>query len=69
MKTAVLALGGNALSRADEPATVANQFRRARESVAPVVELARQGWRIVVKRGSGSSTVRWSNSSTGDAAL
>ncbi len=53
MKTAVLALGGNALSRADEPPTIANQFRRARESVAPVVELAREGWRIVVVHGNG----------------
>ena len=53
MKTAVLALGGNALSRADEPATMANQFRRARESVAPIVELARDGWRIVVVHGNG----------------
>jgi carbamate kinase len=53
MKTAVLALGGNALSRADEPATVANQFRHARESVAPIVELAREGWRIVVVHGNG----------------
>ena len=53
MKTAVLALGGNALSRADEPPTITNQFRRARESVAPVVELAREGWRIVMVHGNG----------------
>ncbi len=53
MKTAVLALGGNALSRADEPATVANQFRRARESMASVVLLAREGWRIVIVHGNG----------------
>jgi len=53
LRTAVLALGGNALSRADEPATVTNQFRHARESVAPIVELARQGWRIVVVHGNG----------------
>ncbi len=53
MSTAVLALGGNALSRADEPATVANQFRRARESMAAVVSLAREGWRIVVVHGNG----------------
>ena len=52
-RTAVLALGGNALSRADEPPTIANQFRRARESVAPIVELARDGWRIVVVHGNG----------------
>jgi carbamate kinase len=53
VKTAVLALGGNALSRADEPPTITNQFRRARESVAPIVELAREGWRIVVVHGNG----------------
>jgi len=52
-RTAVLALGGNALARSDEPATVANQFRHARESVAPIVELARQGWRIVIVHGNG----------------
>jgi carbamate kinase len=53
VSTAVLALGGNALARAGEPATVANQFRRARESMAPVVELARAGWRIVLVHGNG----------------
>ena len=53
MKTAVLAFGGNALSRAGEPATIANQFRRARESMASVVLLAREGWRIVIVHGNG----------------
>jgi carbamate kinase len=32
---------------------VTNQFRRARESVAPIVDLARQGWRIVIVHGNG----------------
>jgi carbamate kinase len=53
LPTAVLALGGNALARSGEPATVANQFRHARESVAPIVELAKQGWRIVIVHGNG----------------
>ncbi|HUR93440.1 MAG TPA: carbamate kinase [Gemmatimonadales bacterium] len=53
LKTAVLALGGNALARAGEPATVANQFRHARESMGPVVELARAGWQIVLVHGNG----------------
>ena len=53
MPTAVLALGGNALARSGEPATVTNQFRHARESVAPIVELAKQGWRIVIVHGNG----------------
>jgi carbamate kinase len=53
LPTAVLALGGNALARSGEPATVTNQFRHARESVAPIVELAKQGWRIVIVHGNG----------------
>ena len=34
VRTAVVALGGNALSRAGEPATITNQFRHTRESMA-----------------------------------
>jgi carbamate kinase len=52
-RTAVLALGGNALARSGERATIANQFRHARESVAPIVELARDGWRIAIVHGNG----------------
>jgi carbamate kinase len=53
LPTAVLGLGGNAIARAGEPATVTNQFRHARESVSPIVELARQGWGIVIVHGNG----------------
>ncbi len=52
-RTAVLALGGNALSHSGERATIANQFRHARESVAPIVELARDGWNIAIVHGNG----------------
>jgi len=52
-RTAVLALGGNALARAGEPATITNQFRHARASVAPIVQLARDGWRIAIVHGNG----------------
>ncbi len=52
-RTAVVALGGNALARAGERATITNQFRHARESVAPIVELAREGWRIAIVHGNG----------------
>jgi carbamate kinase len=48
-----VALGGNALARAGEPATITNQFRHARESMAMVVELARAGWGIVLVHGNG----------------
>jgi carbamate kinase len=53
MRTADLALGGNALARTGEPPTITNQFRRARESVMPIVELARDGWSIVIVHGNG----------------
>ncbi|HEX5385433.1 MAG TPA: carbamate kinase [Gemmatimonadales bacterium] len=53
MRTAVLALGGNALARAGERATITNQFRHARESVAPIVQLAREGWGIAIVHGNG----------------
>lgn len=49
----MVALGGNALARADEPATISNQFRHTRESLAPIVEFARRGWRIVLVHGNG----------------
>ena len=49
----MLALGGNALARAGERATITNQFRHARESMAMVVELARVGWHVVLVHGNG----------------
>jgi carbamate kinase len=51
--TIVVALGGNALAPAGERATIANQFRHTRESLAPIVDLAREGWRIAVVHGNG----------------
>jgi carbamate kinase len=51
--TVVVALGGNALSPANESGTIANQFRHTRESLAPLVELAQAGWRIAVVHGNG----------------
>jgi carbamate kinase len=52
-RTVVVALGGNALARAGERATIANQFRHTRESLAPIVDLARDGWRIAIVHGNG----------------
>ena len=49
----MIALGGNALAPAGERATIANQFRHTRESLAPVVELAAAGWRIALVHGNG----------------
>ncbi len=52
-KTIVIALGGNALAPAGERPTITNQFRHTRESLAPVVELARDGWHIALVHGNG----------------
>jgi len=51
--TVVIALGGNALAPAGERPTIANQFRHTRESLSPVVELARNGWNIALVHGNG----------------
>lgn len=49
----VIALGGNALSPAGEEGSIAQQFHHTRESMDPVVELARDGWRIAIVHGNG----------------
>ena len=51
--TMVVALGGNALAPAGERGTIASQFRHTRESLAPIVDLAREGWRIAIVHGNG----------------
>ena len=51
--TIVVALGGNAVAPPGERPTITNQFRHTRESLAPIVELARAGWQIVVVHGNG----------------
>lgn len=52
-RTAVVALGGNALAPAGEASTVYDQFRHTRESLAPIVELALSGWSVCVVHGNG----------------
>jgi len=48
-----VALGGNALAPPGERASISNQFAHARTSVRPLVELARNGWRMAVVHGNG----------------
>lgn len=50
--TAVIALGGNALAPS-ESSTIYDQFRHARESLSPIVELALAGWNVCVVHGNG----------------
>jgi carbamate kinase len=52
-RTAVVALGGNALAPAGEESTVYDQFRHARQSLAPIVELALADWSGCVVHGNG----------------
>jgi carbamate kinase len=52
-RTAVVALGGNALSPPGERSTIADQFLHTRESLAAIVDLARDGWRLCVVHGNG----------------
>lgn len=52
-RTAVIAIGGNALSPPGERSTIADQFRHTRESLGPIVDLATDGWRVVVVHGNG----------------
>src|SRR4051812_29555750 len=51
--TAVIALGGNALAPSGEASTIYDQFRHARESLAPIVELAMSNWNVCVVHGNG----------------
>ena len=50
---AVIALGGNALAPAGERSNIHDQFRHARESLGPIVDLALDGWNVCVVHGNG----------------
>ncbi|MFA4985623.1 MAG: carbamate kinase [Candidatus Brocadiia bacterium] len=52
-KRIVVALGGNAIIRQGENPTVYTQFRNTREALRPIVELVRDGHRIVITHGNG----------------
>jgi len=52
-RTAVIAVGGNALSPPGEHSTIADQFHHTRESLGPIVDLVLDGWRVVVVHGNG----------------
>ncbi len=51
--TIVVALGGNAVAPPNERPTISNQFRHTRASLAPIVDLAADGWNIVLVHGNG----------------
>ncbi len=52
-RTAVVALGGNALSPPGERSSIADQFRHTRESLGPIIDLAAEGWNLCIVHGNG----------------
>jgi len=52
-RTAVVALGGNAISKPGVPDTITNQFDHTREALRGVIELVRRGYRLVMTHGNG----------------
>jgi carbamate kinase len=52
-KTAVVALGGNAIIKEKEKGTIAQQFRNTRMSLVGVIELIRDGWDVLITHGNG----------------
>lgn len=52
-KTAVVALGGNAITRSDKEDNIANQFANTRASLNSIVELIREGFNLVISHGNG----------------
>ncbi len=52
-RTAVIALGGNALSPPGERSTIADQFRHTRDSLGPIVDFVAEGWNVCIVHGNG----------------
>src|SRR5215212_6667912 len=52
-RTAVVAVGGNALLEGGGPATIAEQFEAARRFAPQLCRLVADGWRIVLTHGNG----------------
>jgi len=52
-KTAVVALGGNAISRKGEEDTIPNQFRNTNQSLSGIVELIKSGYNLAITHGNG----------------
>jgi carbamate kinase len=51
--TAVIAVGGNALSPSGERSDIHDQFRHTRDSLGPVVDMAIDGWNVCLVHGNG----------------
>lgn len=52
-RTAVIALGGNAITQPEKEDTIPNQFANTRKSLDGVVELVKAGYKLVISHGNG----------------
>lgn len=52
-KTAVVALGGNAITRPDLEDTIANQFANTRKSLDGIIEILKAGYNLAITHGNG----------------
>jgi len=52
-KTLVVALGGNAILKADEEGTYREQLSNVQKAVAEIVNLIKEGYRVVITHGNG----------------
>lgn len=50
---AVIALGGNAITKKGVPDTIANQFAHTRQSLSGIIPLIKSGYNIVITHGNG----------------
>ena len=52
-RRAVIAFGGNAISNRDRDDTIPNQFENTYASLAPIVELIKEGYQLALTHGNG----------------
>lgn len=53
MKLAVIALGGNAITRGDERGTIEEQYKNSSDTIHNLIYLIREGYNLVLSHGNG----------------
>ncbi len=53
MKTAIIAVGGNALTKKDDDGNIYQQFKNARETCAKLIKVVEMGYDIIITHGNG----------------
>ena len=52
-KTAIIALGGNALSDKSQAGTISDQFNNTRQSLSQIIKFLKQDYNICITHGNG----------------